>query len=103
MAELTTVARFRCPVCFEHVEAEVVVPEPHWGSSDKVSDWTAEDDTEVECPKCNALFAAHVSNGSSGCYITLDEHPRAEIDADNAFYSPGEPDDDWGEDYEPPE
>jgi hypothetical protein len=106
MPALTTQARFKCPSCKADVEAVAVVPEPHWGAGDNVSEWTAEDQTDVQCPACHVEFPAFVSNGASGCHITFDDHPMVEIDANNAFYSPADDDipDDWvPDDYEPPE
>ncbi len=100
---LETNARFECPSCAKRVEAAVVVPEPHWGASENISEWRAEDDTEVKCPNCNKLFPAHASNGSSSCHITLDDYPTTEVDADLAFYSPSDDDDDIWDDYELPE
>jgi hypothetical protein len=101
---VATIARFICPTCGKFSQSEVPVPEPNWGASDKVSEWTAEDETEIECRKCHTTYAAHASNGSSGCHITLDEYPDTEVDADSAFRSGDDgDDDDWVPDYEPPE
>lgn len=101
MQVLQTQARFVCPACGEHAVCSVGVPEPQWGAAEKMSDLTSEDQTDVLCNKCGRDFPAYVQNGSSGCFISLDEFPNVIVDADYAFFSPPDPED-WF-DFEVPD
>ena len=93
MQRLETTAKFNCPLCHEDATAQVEVPEPNWGASDKMSELTSEGATEVTCNRCEVTFSAYVQNSKSDCTVTLGEYPDVEVIADTAFFSPSE--DDW--------
>lgn len=95
MQILQTHAKLICPMCGGRAECNVDVPEPHWGTAEKMSDLTSEGETEIVCNLCQNEFSAYVMNSSAGCYITLDEHPDTEVSADYAFFSPPTDTDDW--------
>lgn len=94
MQRLETCVKFDCPICHRSAANKVLVPEPNWGASDKVSELTSESETEVVCDLCGAVFSAYVQNSASDCSVTLDDYPETEVLADNAFFAPSA-DDDW--------
>lgn len=102
MAQLTTTARFQCPMCNKPACVTVDVPEVDW-CVEPLSDSLSEDDTDIECNECNAPFSVHVQNSPAGCFIELDEYPDVGVDADEAPFSADDPDEeDWLNDYTPP-
>ena len=47
MQRLETTARFICPVCGKIAITQVAVPEPNWLASEKISEMTSEDQTDL--------------------------------------------------------
>ncbi len=90
---------FTCPACNEQVSTSIDVPEPDW-TADRASDMVGQDDTEVECPECDALFSAFVLNRGGDCVVTLHEYPQTRLEASMGYYD-GPDDEPWA-DYSVP-
>jgi hypothetical protein len=102
MPQLTTTARFVCPVCKKSACVIVDVPEVDW-CVEPLSDSLSEDDTDIECNECGTPFSVHVQNSPAGCFIEFDEYPGVEVDADEApFSSDGPDDDEWLNEFTSP-
>lgn len=94
--QLTTKARFTCPACNNLVTVDVDVPEVDW-TVEPLSDSLSEDDAEIECPACGSGFSVYVQNSPSHCKVEMYDHPSVQIEADDAPFSAGGPDEeeDW--------
>lgn len=92
---LITQARFVCPGCAGRAVCEIVVPEPSWGASDKMSELGSSDDTELTCNHCGQAFDGFVRNEAAGCFVNLVDHPAVEVAADYAFSAAPDGDSLW--------
>jgi hypothetical protein len=101
MTQLTTTARFVCPVCKKEACATVEVPEVDW-CVEPLSDSLSEDDGEMECDQCGVFFAINIQNSPAGCFIELVEHPNVDVDAEEApFASDDSQENEWLNDFIP--
>lgn len=97
MGQVQTTIRFRCPECGEAVVVQADVPEVDW-SHDSPGDSLSEDNIDIECPSCDAVFDALVQNSPSHCAVELTEYPDIEVGADDAPFSAHDPwdnDENW--------
>ncbi len=99
-----TNVQFQCPACKRQVDTEVEVPEVDY-SYDRLSDSLSEDDTDIDCPHCDASFSAHVQNSPSHCAVELIEHPDVKVSADDAPFTAPDlaAEDEWLNEYSPEE
>ncbi|QXI10928.1 hypothetical protein [Pseudomonas zeae] len=101
MSQLTTTARFVCPVCKKAACATVEVPEVDW-CVEPLSDSLSEDDGEMECDQCGGFFAINIQSSPAGCFIKLVDHPNLDVDAEEApFASDDSQENEWLNDFIP--
>lgn len=90
MSQLTTTARFDCPLCKKDARVTIDVPEVDW-CVEPLSDSLSEDEGEMECDKCGQFFNIKIQNSPAGCFIELLDHPEVQVDAEDAPFSSDDP------------
>ncbi|WP_431080401.1 hypothetical protein [Pseudomonas thivervalensis] len=95
MSQLTTTARFECPLCEKQACATVEVPEVDW-CVEPLSDSLSEEEGQMVCDQCGGFFNINIQNSPAGCFIEMVDHPSVEVDADEApFASDDSQENEW--------
>ena len=92
MARYESSIKFKCPICSEVVQADIVVPETHW-IGDNADERFVEDDADVDCDHCSTGFMLHVQNGDCHIAAMVYDHEEVEVECSNAFMTMPDPPD----------
>lgn len=100
---MEAVVRFQCPECHKEVDTTVRVPALPWGSTDKISDMSAEDNEDVTCPECDQVFPVHVYHTTAGCDVMLEDHSDVRVRSEDPYFTKEDDDRNWEDEQAPPE
>lgn len=94
MQQFVSRIHWQCPQCGESNSQDEVVPELNF-MAEKMSDMTVDDQTEIACGHCAAIFSGRVWVYSDYTEFEIEEPHEFTITGDMPMYEPPE------EDYEP--